>query len=170
VDPIDGDLGVAMMRYELTALVARPTVLQTLEHRFAAVRLVALNCGLALVPVTPELRADAGRSVLISRESGFAKLTCGVAEALLEKGSERGPIAYLEAEYNGRDGHQAAAVWEHGIVCHGPEILGSTEPFPRSGGGPIGGALRQLGVKAVGRHDEFMVLGLGRFRLTEHWR
>src|SRR3978361_1627709 len=109
------------MRYELTAMVARPAVLTALEERFAAVRLVALNCGLALVPVTPEVREAAGARVLLSRESGFAKLTSGVAETLLEEGSQRGPIAYLEADYNGRDGHQAAAVWEHGMLCHGPE-------------------------------------------------
>jgi len=64
-------------------------------------------------------------------------------------------------------------VWLDCQIVYGPRLLVPGEPFPVSdgpyGGSPIVLALRYLGVEAVGRHDEFVVLGLGRHRSTEDW-
>ena len=160
-----GDPGMA---YELCGLVARPSVLDPAVRGLPA-RVVRLDQGLALVPVTPELtRSAAVIERPVPPESGFWRLTPGVV-ALLERGSLAGPIAYLEAEYWGRWGRQTAAVWDCGAIALGPRILGAREPFPATGGGPIGAALRRVGAVACGRRDEFVSLGLGRCRSTVAW-
>ena len=94
--------------------------------------------------------------------------------ALLTAASRVGPVVYLEAEYAGGLGRQAAVAWLDCYVVYGPNVLLPDEPFPVStadphSGSPIVQALRYLGVQAVGRADEFVVLGLGRHRSTRDW-
>lgn len=156
-------------RYELCGLVAALDVLELAVVQHPQARLVELAQGLALVPITRSLShalASGGRAV--PPETGFWMVVPGVLE-LAADASSAGPVAYLEADYLGHDGRQTAAVWEGGALVDGPHILNRSEPFPRSGGGPIGAALRRLGVVAPGRSDEFVVLGLGRCRRTEDW-
>jgi hypothetical protein len=57
-------------------------------------------------------------------------------------------------------------VWRGGALSRGPLLLGRHEPFSADAA-PICVALRELGVAARGRHDEFLVAGLGRHRHTE---
>ena len=54
-------------------------------------------------------------------------------------------------------------------IVYGPEYLHPTEPFPPRGQAPIAEALRRLGALPVGRHDEFVAVGLGRYRSTQAW-
>jgi hypothetical protein len=158
------------MHYDLSAMVSTPQVLEPIsaQHRCAhVVPLPAAN--LALVPVTEDLVLDLnGKSIRVSPETGFWQLSIGL-QRLLVTASARGPIAYLEADYFGREGRQTAAVWYSGVTIYGPRILGRNEPFPAGGNSPICGALRQLGVVAVGHRDEFVVAGLGRYRSTSDW-
>ncbi|HKO20701.1 MAG TPA: hypothetical protein VJU82_17640 [Acidobacteriaceae bacterium] len=122
-----------------------------------------------LVPVTDDLMLELdGTGARVSIETGFWQLSVGV-HRLLITGSVRGRIAYLEADYIGREGRQTAAVWQSGETIYGPKILGRNEPFPAGGNSPICGALRALGVIAAGHRDEFVVTGLGRFRRTVDW-
>ncbi|MCA1836216.1 MAG: hypothetical protein LC721_07785 [Actinobacteria bacterium] len=122
-----------------------------------------------LVPVTDDLVLELdGTGARVSIETGFWQLSVGV-HRLLITGSVRGRIAYLEADYIGREGRQTAAVWQSGETIYGPKILGRNEPFPAGGNSPICGALRALGVIAAGHRDEFVVTGLGRFRRTVDW-
>ncbi len=158
------------MGYELHGMVAAPEVLAPIVERFPHARPSLLDgAELALVPMCEELfDAIDLEGFPLGPESGFERLSPGVA-AILTASSRRGPIAYLEAEYVGGIGHQTAAVWLDCQVVYGPRLLVPGEPFPASGGGPFGGAMRYVGVEAVGRHDEFVVLGLGRHRSTEEW-
>jgi hypothetical protein len=179
------------LRYELTAVIGATAVLDPLTAVHPAARVVALEvAGMGLLPVTGELAAEvtpamictvlpttiAGgpeytgrRSVyfLVGPESGFQRLTTGLL-ALLEAGSAAGPVIYVEAEYVGREGYQTAAVWRAGALVRGPMLLGRHEPFSPDLA-PISVALRELGVVARGRRDEFLVAGLGRHRRTEDW-
>lgn len=158
------------LRYELAALIATADELAPLVAGRPQARLVPLHQDLALVPVTRALLgALDGAGEPLPPETGFRIWSPGVL-ALLVEGSGAGPVAYVEADYHGRDGRQTAAVWLHGHAVYGPEILGHSEPFPDTGGGPIGEALRRLGACAVGRRDEFVAVGLGRCRRTEDWR
>lgn len=158
------------MRYTLHAMIAQPDVFEPIVEQFPHARPVLLDGGeLALVPMCSELYAAIDLAGFrVDPESGFERLSSGVA-AIVTAASRRGPIAYLEADYLGDLGHQTAAVWLDCHVVHGPQLLVRGEPFPRDGTSPFCSALRYLGVEAIGRADEFVVLGLGRYRETEHW-
>jgi hypothetical protein len=179
------------LRYELAGVIGPVDVLAGLVPVHPAATVVPLDAaGLGLVPVTAELAADVTPAALCALgmdtlpggtphaaqrraelltgpESGFAVLTPGLV-ALIEAGSTRGSLAYVEADYVGLDGRQAAAVWRAGLLVTGPLLLGRQEQFV-SAAAPISIALRELGVVAAGRRDEFVVAGLGRIRRTAEW-
>jgi hypothetical protein len=179
------------LRYELTAVIAATVVLDPLTPVHPAARVIPLAVdGIGLLPVTAELAAAVTPAMIctvlptgiaggpeftgrrsavtvIGPESGFHRLTAGLL-ALLEAGSAAGPVVYAEADYVGREGCQTAAVWQAGALVRGPMLLGRHEPFS-SDVAPICLALRELGVVARGRRDEFLVAGLGRHRHTEDW-
>ncbi|HEV7829007.1 MAG TPA: hypothetical protein VGP04_09160 [Pseudonocardiaceae bacterium] len=158
------------MRYQLSAMVSTPQALEPICAQHRCAQLVPLaTANLVLTPVTEDLVHELDRQgTRVSPETGFWWLSIGVQE-LLVTGSARGRIAYLEADYFGREGRQTAAVWQFGGTIYGPRILGRNECFPAGGNSPICGALRQLGVVAAGRRDEFVVAGLGRYRHTVEW-
>jgi hypothetical protein len=158
------------MHYELSAIVSTPQVLELISAQHRCARLVPLDtANLALIPVTEDLVLELdGQRIRVSPETGFCQLSIGI-QRLLITASARGPIAYLEADYFGREGYQTAAVWHSGMTIYGPRILGRNESFPAGGNSPICGALRQLGVVAVGHRDEFVLAGLGRCRRTVDW-
>ncbi len=158
------------MHYDLSAIVSTPQVLEPISAQYRCARVVPLaTANLALIPVTEDLVLDLdGKTIRVSPETGFRQLSIGL-QRLLVTASARGPIAYLEADYFGREGRQTAAVWHSGMTIYGPRILGRNEPFPARGNSPICGALRQLGVVAIGHRDEFVVAGLGRYRRTGDW-
>jgi len=89
--------------------------------------------------------------------------------ALLRSWAARGPLAYVEAEFFGGVGTQAAAVWDGGRLAFGPVIMEEAEPVPAAGT-PISQALARLGVARGEYHDEFEAAGLGRRRDTKAWR
>ncbi len=162
------------LAYELHGVVAAPEVLAPIVERFPHARPSLLDgAELALLPMCADLfTAIDLEGFPLSPETGFERLSPGVA-AVLTASSRRGPVAYLEADYLGDLGRQTAAVWLDCQVVYGPRLLSRGEPFPTAvdglGGSPIVEALRYLGVQAVGCHDEFVVLGLGRHRSTDDW-
>ncbi|HWM04281.1 MAG TPA: hypothetical protein VNP92_18245 [Actinophytocola sp.] len=179
------------LHYELAAVLGEVDALTAMARVHPSARVVPLDVEpLALLPVTAELAAEVTPAALCSLgmdrlpggtelarrcrdewltgpESGFHVLTPGVA-ALVEAGSVISTVAYVEADYLGREGRQAAAVWRAGVLVTGPLLLGRQEAFT-AGTAPISVALRALGVAGAGRRDEFVVAGLGRRRHTEDW-
>jgi hypothetical protein len=188
VTAVEPDQG---LRYELAGILGDRDALTMMARAHPAARVVMLEvAGLTLLPITAELAAAvtpatlcalgmdtlpggtpaAARvraELLTGPESGFDVLTPGVV-ALIEAGSTVGTVAYVEAEYLGREGRQAAAVWRAGQLVTGPQLLGRQETFATASA-PISVALRALGVAAQGRRDEFLVAGLGRHRRTTDW-
>jgi hypothetical protein len=69
-------------------------------------------------------------------------------------------VAYVETEYFGGEGTQAATVWDRGATIFGPA---------EAEAGPINQALRRLGVERTAGEDEFDKVGLGRHRRNEDW-
>lgn len=68
-------------------------------------------------------------------------------------------IVYIETEYHGGQGCQAAIVFSNGEIIFGPK---------QSDIGPISEALKIIGVAKVPEHqDEFQSVGLGGFRSSE---
>jgi hypothetical protein len=122
---------------------------------------IALPQGIAMVPLSERLRfrfGPAERPWLYEPAPDFAWLPAALLPHLLDL-SERGPVAYVEAEYHGGSGEQRSAVWRGRAMTSGPD---------RSSWA-INSALRALGVEREGDHDAFDTLGLGRHRDTEDW-
>ncbi|MFF3558090.1 hypothetical protein ACFYXL_32300 [Streptomyces tsukubensis] len=87
--------------------------------------------------------------------------------------SQGGPVAQVEADFWGGDGHQTAALWRAGAREWGPvhtaEFDGPRDDWP------INAALARLGVTraapgAPEYRDLFVEVGLGRGRNEEDWR
>lgn len=159
----------AVLGIEAVPLDAADLVLLPITAEVAAQVTPAALCALGLDTIpggTPDA-AQRRESWLTGPESGFSVLTPGLV-ALLEAASTRGSLAYVEADYLGLNGHQTAAVWRAGNLVTGPLLLGRQEEFASSTA-PVSVALRELGVVAAGRSDEFVVAGLGRHRRTADW-
>lgn len=150
-------------------MISFPDVLRPLSATCPAARIVLLEQDLALIPVTNDVAASLHCShVRLPPETGFRFLTPGVYEAV-RVASMAGPIAYIEANYLGHDGQQAAAIWAERAIAYGPTYLHPTEPYPADGATPITETLRRLGVMPDGRDDEFIAVGLGRHINTTDW-
>ena len=92
---------------------------------------------------------------------GFAYLSTRLT-AVLATASRKGPVVYIETDYFGGTGSQAAAGFVDGeMVLAAHDAITSD---PQRGEGPINKALRLVGVSASGGRDAFDTLGLGRFR------
>ena len=117
------------IRYEIRAMVSFPEVLTPLAATRPPARVALLDQDLALIPITADVAAALHCAhVRPPPETGFRALTAGVYAAL-RVASMAEPIAYLEADYMGRDGWQAAAV----RIRPGVPPPGATVPAPRRG-------------------------------------
>jgi hypothetical protein len=124
---------------------------------------VSLNAaGVAFIPMTDVLLdrlATRFPNATGHAPPEFSKLSPS-AVLWLEQLSVTGRVAYIETEYFGGVGAQAAAVWDGGKIIFGPR---------QADIGPINDALRVLGITRTQTQDEFDVAGLGRHRQTEDW-
>lgn len=153
--------------FRLQAVIAREHVLRELAGHVPEARIVALGQHLSLLPMTDEYH-DAIAISGAPKIDAFWRAPAGFAHALIAC-SATGSVAYVEAEYFGGTGTQAAQVWLAGKVTLGPLSHDGNEPFSATEPSPISQALRQLGAVAGGHFDEFGAVGLGRHRDTEDW-
>jgi hypothetical protein len=102
----------------------------------------------------------------------LVKLTVPLAR-WAEEQSRRFPLAYVETDYFGGTGGQAAMVWARGCRVFGPVSTSNFRDDERVADplleGAINQAMRHLGVKRGAARDEFEALGLGRHRCNESW-
>ena len=106
--------------------------------------------------------ATHGTSTLDGGSAGVFTLTKNSAlDDLLLALSTKAPVVYVETEYFGGVGTQAASAYEGGRLRSRES---SEDP------GPISRALAGLGVEKGDQYDEFDALGLGRHRHTEDWK
>lgn len=140
-------------------------------------RPVRLTHGLALWPLPDgDLDAVEGPERAADPVPGFVGLPAAVVR-WLEALSRAGPAAFVEAEYFGGVGQQAAALWESGARALGPlfcsdadaEEAAAVEAGVTLDEAPINAVLARLGVKPDGARDAFAVAGLDRLRSTEAW-
>jgi hypothetical protein len=164
------------MAYELNALIADRALLWA-----TSLPSVPLAQGKGLVPLDRDFwRTLAGTSQPLLREHGArhapdgdfadsreraqrietATVSFARLAALVERLALPGAVAYVESDYWGGAGNEAAALWDHGALVLAPLV----------GAGAIDHALQRLGVTGGALHGEFAVLGLGRCRGTQEWR
>jgi hypothetical protein len=142
------------MSYTLQAFIGEESDARSAAPSGAAV--IALPQSKALVPLTRSVRKAHDISFLPLTDDGADD----VPEAAREFAARAKKIAYVEAEFFGGAGTQAAAVWEEGRLVFGPVVADDA----------INQALRVLGVAKKEHFDEFEALSLGRHRDTDEWK
>ncbi|SCE72467.1 hypothetical protein GA0074695_0614 [Micromonospora viridifaciens] len=161
------------MSYQLSAVVADVELLRGQTADLDHAVLAALRQDFALLPVTPQLVQElTGRLPDFatgepSVEQPFQLVLSPALSELLAGWSRQGPVAYLEAEFAGGLGHQAAVVWLGGAVSWGPRYDGTLDG-PRTER-PINAALARLGAEPGPWIDPFAELGLHLERDTAGW-
>ncbi len=154
----------------LEALVGDHALMRRLAARSPSVRAVALDSSLSLVPMTDELFDALAGDGGDTHDEVFAKFPPGLDEVLSEL-SATSPVAYIEVNYFGGLGSQAAALWDRGALRYAPERLDDdvvdARPLHER---PVNHALRRLGVGvAAGELDEWDTVRLGRYPDTDDW-
>ncbi|RGC65183.1 hypothetical protein C5N14_30015 [Micromonospora sp. MW-13] len=161
------------MSYQLSAVVADVELLREQTADLDHAVLAALRQDFALLPVTPQLVEELTGSLpdFVVAEPGpdrpFELVLSPALAALFAGWSGLGPVAYLEAEFSGGVGRQAAVVWLAGAVSWGPhfdDVLDS----PREQW-PLNAALVRLGAEPGRWIDPFAELGLHLERNTDGW-
>lgn len=150
--------------YSLYALLGRTEALERKRFFHLKERLVRLEKGLSMVPLSEalvqEIQASAppetgGPSDVVD---ALEFLTPAV-ERWARELSQGTAVAYVETEYFGGEGYERAAVWKDAELAVGP----------LDGAGSINRALRALGVVAPDGQQEFDAVGLGRRRTLKEW-
>jgi hypothetical protein len=149
------------MAYTLEAFVTKSSTADEAIKSFSSAVVVPLEQGVSLIPLTDtftiELEAKYGPGPNFEFED-LPTLT-GSAAKWAEQISHTGPVAFLEAEFFGGQGSQAAIGWQAGKIAFGPLQAGHA----------INQALHWLEITPAGQTDEFDTLRLGRYRSTEKW-
>lgn len=143
------------MAYTLQAVIGEESLLRACAQNRPLVRLAQ---GKALVPLPGGTEAGADFPFLPLTDEGVEQMPAPIA-AICREFSANGRIAYVEAEYFGGEGVQAAVLWEKGLPVG--DIERSHDAINR--------VLRVLGVDAGAALDEFEALNLGQHRQTDKW-
>jgi hypothetical protein len=143
------------MSHHISGLVAAPHVLTSFatEHHLRAP--IPLDQGFALLLLLDDDLDAMMPAPQAGRVEGFVYLSAQL-DQLLRRGSAAGPLVYLETDYFGGIGTQAAVAYGRGDVLVAPR---ASEAF-----GPINDALRAIGARAVPPADEFWSVGLQHHR------
>jgi hypothetical protein len=131
-------------------------------------QVVPLRLGYGFLPITDQLAGDDEPAPFPNLE----RLTTRLAE-WAGAVSRQFPLAYIETDYFGGDGGQAAIGWRGGQVVAGPwqttDGLGPERTRTPLLEGAINRVVRVLGVCRGETRDEFDALGLGWHRSNEKW-
>lgn len=145
------------MGHSIAGFVARKEVLRDGTRHLRHAAIASLEQGFGFLPATDDLDDELGGGNMPHGE--FWRLTQGLVRLGVELSRAR-PVAYVETDYFGGSGDQAAMVWEDGEVLSEPS---------KTRMGAIDHALLHLGVEKGGADDRFDALGLGRHRHTDDW-
>jgi hypothetical protein len=150
------------MGHAIRGAVMSRTTAEHLKAELPGVLLAPLRQGFVFVPLTNRMfDLVNGSNPDLSQLSDDPTWKLGSSmERLLSRVSRRGPVAYIETDYSGGVGDQAAMVWAYEKVVVAPR---------RDEHGPINDALRAIGVRCIGRGDEFDGVGLGQYRGMDGW-
>lgn len=149
------------MGHNIAAIIAGADTAAALAVAADAPALTELPFGLGIVPLSDrqfDRITDLKPGPYVD---GFAYLSARLTAALTTA-SRKGPVVYIETEYFGGTGSQAAAAFVDGELVLAEHHVDMRDSHRRDG--PINKALRLLGVSASGDRDEFDTLGLARFR------
>jgi hypothetical protein len=152
------------MGHHITAVIGTAPLIERVAAAAAAPPITSLSFGLVIAPLGED-QIDAITELKPgSYAHGFAYLSEAL-QTFLSSVTLDGALTYVETNYFGGAGSQAAAVFSGGeMVFRGATSIGR-ESIRRDD--PINVALRKVGIEATDGRDEFDTLGLGRFRSME---
>ena len=157
------------MAHHLHLFAGHPEVLRRYAEVTPRVRLYRLTPGaeLAALPLSDDVHDALHKAYGTGEWAETVRLTTADMGFAAET-SRRGPLAYLETDYFGGTGLQAAAAWVGGALALRPIQMAREQGQGRSSATwPINAALRLLGLVARPGLDAFDTFGLGRFRSVE---
>jgi hypothetical protein len=145
------------MGHSISGFVAREEVLRARTAHLRSAYVAPLAQGFGFLPVTDEVDQETGGRAAAYEQ--FYSLTDALARlgAAMSRG---GAVAYVETEYFGGTGDQAAIAWKDGRIVLWPE---------RARIGTVSDALRRIGAVKDDAHDEFEAVGLDRHRGNDDW-
>ena len=145
------------MGYYIRAFIGRTGILEPIAGACRKARIVTLEQGLTIVPMIDELYDEINKTEPWPGIEPFTYLTTYTEQRVLQW-MPSGLFGYIEAEYHGGQGAQAAILWQDGkrLQVFNPKHAINT-------------ALQHAGFTADAGKDEFDAVGLGRHRYTEDW-
>ena len=125
---------------------------------------IQLSQGLSMLFLTSELYDE----IMAKYDKGvkfnnFTLLNSAIM-SVLEEHSQRGKLAYIETDYAGGAGTQAAVLYENGRQKFPPIYTEDFKTWAPSDERAINIILKELGVQKLNGKDEFESIGLGDFR------
>lgn len=144
------------MGYIIQAIVGRADALEGTADRLPHVHLAQ---GILMVPLKESVREAQDIPFLPLTDEGDPDKPIPSLDALCVRLSQRGKVAYVEAEFFGGSGMQAAILADSGSIVGEPIVSLDA----------INEALRFMGVKKGEHPDEFAAVGLHAKRSTEDW-
>ena len=145
------------MGHSIAGFIAPVETLREGTRHLRHAVVASLEQGFGFLPATDALDDELGGGEIPHEE--FWRLTQGLARLGVEL-SRGGRVAYVETDYFGGSGDQAAMAWEDGEVLSAPS---------RTRMGAINSALLRLDVETGDADDRFDALGLVRHRHTDDW-
>ncbi|MEM1223990.1 MAG: hypothetical protein AAGH40_14665 [Verrucomicrobiota bacterium] len=154
------------MGHYVSTIIAPTGMLRNLLFELPGAQAVPAKQGLSFIPLSDTLIDKMGDSS--QPYPPFQHLTENI-ERKLRNYSADCPIAYVETEYFGGTGSQAAVSWINSDIDFPATISettwdDATQSFSHSAGRPINQALDCIGVEAADGLDEFDSIGLGDVR------
>ena len=144
------------MGYTIQAIIGSAEHLN--NHMLPSTRLVTLNQGLSLIPLTDSACESVGLDFLPLTDGGFTDLPESFVAYCCDL-SLKGKLAYIEAEIFGGVGTQACVLFDTGRRIDSVTVARNA----------INRALRFLGAKSNVGFDEFESVGLCQQRNTMDW-
>ena len=161
------------MGHALNAIIGKAPATEHFASRWVLASPLNLPQGLRLIPLTVLLHDDIDALVNSREPDPFEELpylSASAAEAIAQS-SHAGALAYIETDYFGSVGSQAAVLWDKGRIRIGPHRHtlfwnASALRYEETGVRAINLVLKNLGVWCKADQDEFDAIGLSRFRST----
>lgn len=145
------------MVHSVHLIIGKGGAVSAFRQQWPAARAVDLRNAWQAIPVDEALYdAIEARYPGARRPSGLDVSPLGLSEALADATAKGGSLAYVETEYFGGTGAQAATAF-----LDGREVV---SPQSAKGAGLINQALRPIGVARTDANDEFDTIGLGERR------
>lgn len=162
------------MGHTIQGFIAKTKILQEGAHWVTDAHVIPLSQSLSLLPVTEGLHDGLMSEPPRVRKpyKEFWRLSFEMEAFALRK-SRLGAVAYVETDYFGGVGQQAAILWKDGSAIVGPlgtEIVKIDTAIRRVGAElPVNTVLWRMGVEIGAARDEFEAIGLHHHRDNEAW-